>query len=65
MLEEELESFPDRSLTCANYLQKFHVLIDLEEHTHMKTLAKKYVLMYVCVMTSDVMDKLYMHTQYV
>ena len=44
--KEELEAEPmlvaDEPLTCANYVQKFHLLIDLEEHTHMETLAKKY-----------------------
>ena len=44
-LEVELELFADRSLTCANYLEKFHMLIDLEEHTHMETLATKYALL--------------------
>ena len=41
-LEAELNHFVDESLTCANYVQKFHLLIDLEEHTHMETLATKY-----------------------
>ena len=38
----ELKLLVDGSLTCANYMKKFHLLIDLEEHTHMETLATKY-----------------------
>ena len=41
-LEAELRVVADEPLTCANYLKKFHLLIDLEEHTHMETLATKY-----------------------